>query len=160
MARDDEYFRSVIRLFPDYAESVIWFAIGPVPYEQSRISARLRKDLEAWESFYYRSLTEDDRWGSAEDRALFADDARRLAERLAAEVGGQFEVEYRDSRDKKIRARSDSGPTNTDAAAAFTQISRDLDEMQARIDREVEAGASFGWFAYVPTDEEDEDPLL
>jgi len=41
-----EYATTVVRLFPDYAGSVLWFP-NPVPYEETLLDAHLITDLRA-----------------------------------------------------------------------------------------------------------------
>lgn len=158
MARGEEYFTTVIRIFPDYAESVIWFAIGPVSYNDAKISSQLRSDMEAWEDFYYAAQTEDFRWRRPEGREWFNAEGRRLAERLAGEVGSRFEVEVRVYRNKKVRVNSKAEPTNPEAAEAFETIARELREFEERIERETRAGSNFRWFAYGPAEDPDGKP--
>jgi hypothetical protein len=156
MATGDEYLTSVIRLFPDYAESVIWFAIGLVSYDDAKITSELRLEMDAWEKLYYQAQTNDSRWHTPEDRLRFNAEGRRLAERLAEELGSRFEVEVDVYENEQVRIRSNDAPTNLDAAAAFEAIAGELREFDKRIQRATEAGASFGWYAYGP--DEDADP--
>lgn len=151
MASDNEY--SLIRLFPDYADSVIWFIVGPLSYEESGVSTKLRQDMEAWETHYYEMVDTDFTWRSREDQNYHAEEGRRLAERLSAEVGRAFEVEYFDQRDRKVQVRSDKPATNEAAEAAFTRVGAWHRSLFERIDREAAAGASFGWFPSQPNEE-------
>jgi hypothetical protein len=159
MARGADYFSSVIRIFPDYADSVIWFAMGSVSYEEAKISAQLRHDMEAWERFYYQACSNEFRWRTQDDQARFAAQGRRLAERLAAEVGGQFEVEFENHRGKKVRTRSNAGSTNAAAAEAFTEIARQEREFDERVHMEAQTGATFGWFTHDPREKPDQETL-
>ncbi|MBO1738810.1 hypothetical protein [Leifsonia sp. TF02-11] len=149
MASDDDY--SVIRVFPDYAESVMWFIIGTVSYRESCISDTLRHDMEAWENHYYEAMGNDLVWRSREDEKYHAAEGRRLAEALSVEVGHALEVEYYDERDRKVRVRSDEPATNERAARAFDRIRAAHLELVVRVTREPEA--AFGWFADDPNDE-------
>jgi hypothetical protein len=151
VASDDEY--SVIRIFPDFADSVMWFIIGPVSYDESCISETLRHDMEAWESHYYKAMGNDLVWRSRDDERYHAAEGRRLAGGLSVEVGRAFEVEYFDEGDRKVRMRSDEPATNERAARAFDGIRAAHLELVARITREAEAGATFGWYAEGPNDE-------
>jgi hypothetical protein len=158
VAHGDEYFTTVIRIFPDYAGSVIWFAMGPVSYDDAKISSQLRRDMEAWEDFYYPAQTEEFGWRRREDGEWFTAEGRRLAERLAGEVGSRFEVEFRVYRNKKVRVSSNAEPSNPEAAEAFESIAREFREFDERIERDTRAGSSFGWFAYGSDEDPDEKP--
>ena len=50
-----KYATRIVRVFPDYAESVIWFS-DPFPYEDARLTtdlaAPLRKDNQRTHSFF------------------------------------------------------------------------------------------------------------
>lgn len=151
MASDVKY--DLIRIFPDFADSVIWFIIGTLSYEESRVSEPLRRDMEAWETHYYETMGNDFVWRSPEDHAYHAAEGRRLAERLAAEVGQDFNVEYFDARDRKVQVRSSRPATNQAAAHAFSTVAKPHREFDERIEREVKEGASFGWFAGYPNGE-------
>jgi hypothetical protein len=151
VASDDTY--SLIRIFPDYADSVIWFIVGPLSYEESGVSRTLRRSMEAWESHYYETMDTDFTWRSREDQNYHAEEGRRLAERLSVEVGPAFEVQYFDQHDRKLRVRSDKPATNEAAEAAFTRVGAWHRNLFERIEREAEAGATFGWFASRPNDE-------
>jgi hypothetical protein len=151
VASDDEY--SLIRIFPDYADSVIWFIIGPLSYDESGVSKTLRHDMEAWETHYYETMGSDYSWRSREDQDYHAAEGRRLAECLSVEVGRAFEVEYFDQRDRKLRVSSDRPAANEAAEAAFTRVGAWHRSLIERIEREAEAGASFGWFASYPHDD-------
>ncbi len=151
VASDEIY--SLIRLFPDYADTVIWFIVGPLSYEESGVSKTLRQDMEAWESHYYEAMATDLTWRSREDQDYHAEEGRRLAKRLSVEVGRAFEVEYFDQRDLKLRVRSDKPATNEAAETAFTRVGAWHRSLFERIEREAEAGASFGWFASRANDE-------
>lgn len=151
VASDDKY--SLIRIFPDYADSVIWFIVGPLSYEESGVSTKLRQDMEAWETHYFETMGTDFTWRSREDQDYHAEEGRRLAECLSVEVGRAFEVEYFDQRDRKLRVRSDRPATNEAAEAAFTRVGEWHRTLFEKIEREAEAGASFGWFASHPSDE-------
>lgn len=151
VASDDKY--SLIRIFPDYADSVIWFIVGPLSYEESGVSTKLRRDMEAWETHYYETMNTDFTWRSREDQNYHAEEGRRLAECLSVEVGRAFEVEYFDQRAQKLRVRSDQPAANETAEAAFTRVGAWYRNLFERIEREAEAGASFRWVASYPNDE-------
>ena len=115
-----EYATSVVRLFPDYAGTVIWF-IGPIAYGETRLDAGLVADLQAWEASYYAGLTSDYSWRSPDVEAHFNKLGAGLARRLADQIGDQFQVQYAfDEAHRRVRA---AGPArNPKAAAAFQQL--------------------------------------
>jgi len=78
MGAISEYATTVVRLFPDYAESVIWFD-SPVSYEESRLDARLITDLQMWEASYYAGLTSGYSWRTAGLETRFRTEGARLA---------------------------------------------------------------------------------
>ena len=81
-----EYATSVVRLFPDYAGTVIWF-IGPIAYGETRLDAGLVADLQAWEASYYAGLTSDYSWRSPDVEAHFNKLGAGLARRLPTRSG-------------------------------------------------------------------------
>jgi hypothetical protein len=127
------YETEIVRVFPDYAWSVIWFS-GPFSYPETGLSGALVGRLEEWEARYYASLTDDVEWRSRE--ALHAFDAAglELAREVSAEIGPHFAVEYRSFENAGAVAtlRTEHPATNAAAEAAFT----------ARADR-----ARAGWAA-------------
>ncbi|MCU1479853.1 MAG: hypothetical protein JWQ19_639 [Subtercola sp.] len=62
-----EYLGTVVRVFPDYAETVLWFAPGPVSYEESHLTDTLVAEMIEWEAAYYASLTELFEWRTGVD---------------------------------------------------------------------------------------------
>jgi hypothetical protein len=115
-----EFGTTVVRLFPDYADSVVWFR-GPVPYEQTKLDARLIADLQSWDASYYAGLNGDYEWRSAGLADQFHADGARLARRLADQIGDDFEVQY-DRGESHRRVRGSGAPRNPAAAAAFHQM--------------------------------------
>lgn len=115
-----EYATSVVRLFPDYAGTVIWF-IGPIAYGETRLDAGLVADLQAWEASYYAGLTSDYSWRSPDVEAHFNKLGAGLARRLADQIGDQFQVQYAfDEAHRRVRAAG--AARNPKAAAAFQQL--------------------------------------
>ena len=53
-----------MRMFPDYAGTVLWYGGGPVDYEEAHLPAGLVAYLEAWEASYYAGLDEAMEWRS------------------------------------------------------------------------------------------------
>jgi len=144
MDQRDQPPAMVLRIFPDYADTVIWNDFGPVPYEDINLSAQLQHELEAWERFYYEKATPYFEWAVASDRERFTEDGRRLTESIAKEVGSEFEFELRLSdRGPKNMVRSDSAPTNPEAARAFHELvreKREWEDRMGRIEQETKAG--------------------
>jgi hypothetical protein len=117
-----EYAPSVVRLFPDHAESVIWFQ-GPVPYEDTRLDPRLVADLQTWDASYYAGLTADYTWRARGVESAFLAEGARLARRLADQIGDDFQVEH-DLGEVHRRVRGAGPPRNPEAAAAFAERAR------------------------------------
>lgn len=127
----------VLRIFPDYAESVLWLA-EPVPYGISGLSRELVHDLAVWEQFYYDSLTADFIFRSQELAREFTTRGKRLAGRVAEELGGRWEVEFRSYEPlvEPVRIRATGVATNAEAAAAFAALAAE----QAAVQRPRVAG--------------------
>ena len=123
-----KYATRIVRVFPDYAESVIWFS-DPFPYEESRLTTDLVDGLRSWDARYYSELTDDFRWRSLDTLHTFNRDGLELARRVAAEIGSSFEVEYRSFEDGAVaQLRSDEPATNPDAEAAFQKRAQGAEE--------------------------------
>ena len=147
-----EYSTSVVRLFPDYAGSPVWFS-EPVPYEVSRLSGDLVRDLQVWEESYYRGLHKEFAWRSDAMRSAFTVEGKRLARWLADELGDEFSVEYDNpAMSGKHRVRGSGPPRNPAAAAAFRQLANDAQAEHDRIrriaDQARREGGTLEWRAY------------
>jgi hypothetical protein len=114
----EEYLTRVVRLFPDYAGTPLWF-IDPVEYREALLSADLELDLRAWEQFYYDGLGDDFEWRSPDLAQTFAASGAVLAQRLADELGPEFEVELI-ALGSKSRFSSSGDAVNRMANAAFS----------------------------------------
>lgn len=134
-----EYATTVIRLFPDYAESVIWFP-APVAYEETRLDAPLITELQAWEASYYVGLTPNQSWRSPELETRFHTDGVRLARLLADQLGDHFQVEY-DHGDVHHRIRGAGLAQNPDAAGAFQRLADAARDQWALLQQIVENAA-------------------
>ncbi|MGW6171859.1 hypothetical protein ACWF5H_00040 [Arthrobacter sp. NPDC055138] len=141
-----------VRMFPDYADTVLWFD-GPVDYAECGLSERLIRDLTRWEQGYYDALV-DVEWRAPELAAQFTEDGIRLAQQVAGELGEDFEVEFRSYENgagvRRFRGR---GPGSPEATAAFGQRAaseRDDREQLALLKAEDETSGAGGWFAYAP----------
>ncbi|PRY68342.1 hypothetical protein B0I08_10444 [Glaciihabitans tibetensis] len=132
-AGPSKYATEIVRVFPDYAGSVIWF-IDPVPYAESQFSAGLAARLVSWEGQYYASLDDDLRWRSLDTLHTFSAEGLELAREVSGEIGPEFLVEYRSSEDSGAVAqlRSETPASNPAARAAFrTRAAREREEWAA-----------------------------
>ena len=113
----------VVRLFPDYAGSVLWFP-HPVDYALTRLDGGLVTDLIRWEIDYYDGLDADCRWRTPAHATAFTADGVALALRLALQLGSGFDVEFASYEPGVAvrRFRSELLPDNAGAAAAFTAL--------------------------------------
>ncbi|WP_147305927.1 hypothetical protein [Subtercola boreus] len=120
MKSNSAYGVDLILLFPDYADTTIWF-MGPISYAQAKISAELAVALQEWEHSYYAGLDADFNWKSVEQRKKFQERGMELARSLSAEVGKDFTVEYRvfEEQPHHHHLTSAHTATNPSAAAAF-----------------------------------------
>ncbi|MGO4493022.1 hypothetical protein AB4Y86_13180 [Arthrobacter sp. 2YAF22_2] len=143
-----------VRMFPDYADTVLWFD-DPVDYDLAGLTQGLVRDLRVWEQSYYESLTPDLDWKSAELARRFTVEGNRLARRVADELGDGYEIEFT-SYEKNVPARRfrGTGPAlNARAAAAFDGLAAARGAEQDEISRARTAeqrGENTGWFAYSP----------
>lgn len=141
----------IVRLFPDYGGSVIWFS-DPMPYDETRLSPDLVRRLEAWEESYYRGLDDEMNWKSDQLRERFGLDGIELSDAVSKEIGPEFEVRLGSN-----GAIQDHPPfvsevpaTNSAAREAFTfRARRALDDWARlrRIQAENETGSPI-WTAH------------
>ncbi|MDD0858594.1 hypothetical protein NHF46_14175 [Arthrobacter alpinus] len=138
-----------IRLFPDYADTVLWLH-GPVTYADAKLSPALVADMEAWEGSYYASLDGNQAWKSRSGAAQFTATGSELAQRLAKELGDGFVVEFHSYEPGSSRQlfRSEQHSRNPAAAEAFRAMVAAEQELKARL--EADQGGGVGWFAYGP----------
>jgi hypothetical protein len=146
-----EYLTTVVRVFPDYADTVLWFAPGPVSYEDACVSRALAADMAAWEARYYRIL-DDDCSIRPTVREPFEAEGRALARRLSAELGDAFAVECVGDSGGHLLLRGDGPGTNPRAVAAFRRMADDELAVHARIQHAMRDGEAFRWVA-APRDE-------
>ncbi|MFJ4027503.1 hypothetical protein ACIPWF_09935 [Paenarthrobacter sp. NPDC089989] len=93
MEDSDQNERAKVRMFPDYAETVLWFG-GPVDYDRTGLAESLVRDLRAWEDSYYAALAPDLGWKSPHEATRFTEQGEHLAQRVADELGDKYEVEF------------------------------------------------------------------
>jgi len=142
----------VVRMFPDYAGTVLWYGGGPVDYEDAHLPAGLVADLEAWEASYYDGRDDEMEWRSRDRAKAHAAQGTELARRVAEALGSAFVIQGDGG-----KARFDSPPTSPDAAASFTALA-DVEraEYNERA-RMVAEGAEMSWSAYPPEPAEHKD---
>ena len=130
----EEEAREIVRLFPDYADTVVWLD-GPVDYRLSGLSRRLIEELREWERSYYQSLTPGFDWRSPELAHQFTVDGNHLASRVAEELGDGYEVEFRSYEPGAAtrRFRGTGAVRNPQAVAAFDELVTALRLNQDRI---------------------------
>jgi hypothetical protein len=145
--------RPTVRMFPDYADTVLWFD-GPVDYDLTGLTPDLLHALTAWEQSYY-SLTSDFDWTSEDAARRFTAEGNLLARRVADEIGDGYDVELA-TYEENVPARRfrGTGPAlNAQAAAAFAVLTAAVQAEQEEVDRAMEATRrteDTGWFAYAP----------
>ncbi len=145
--------RPTVRIFPDYAGTVLWFR-DPVVYDLAQLSDVLVHDLSRWEQSYYDALTPDFGWKSANLARRFTTEGNRLAQCVADEVGDGYEIEFASyEEDVPTRRFRGKGPAlNLRASAAFDALAvavkaKKEEASRARAARREE---NPGWFAYSP----------
>ncbi|HRO31757.1 hypothetical protein [Citricoccus sp.] len=145
--------RPVVRMFPDYADTVLWFG-GPVPYDESGLTDGLVRELEDWEQSYYDSLTPDEDWKSAELARQFTAEGNRLAQRVADELGDGYQVQFStyETGVPPRRFRGTRPVLNPRATAAFGELEAALIAERKRSDNAASApdGDNSEWFAIAP----------
>ncbi len=141
-----EYATSVVRLFSDYADSVIWFS-GPVAYEDTWLEHDLVADLRSWDATYYAGLTSDHEWRSPDAACRYHRAGARLARRVAEQIGDDFQVQY-DQGDTHRRARAAGRARNEQAASAFHEMAEQARVEWARMREVVERAKRNGETLY------------
>ncbi len=148
------YLRTVVRVFPDYAGTVLWFVGGPVDYADAKLSDSLAAAMQAWEESYYRSLDDDLKWRSPGTEEHHAAEGLRLARLLADELGDAFEVEvWAEGAKEKIRILGLHPGSNPAAVAAFRGWAAESEAEDERVRQLRDSGVTFGWTAYSPIKE-------
>jgi hypothetical protein len=137
-----ERTRSAIRVFPDYADTVIWFR-GPVPYELTALTPRLIRGLEEWESRYYESIDDSYEFVSGRAESAHITTGLELARRLSEEIGDVLPVEVDERGGGKAHFLTPGRGTNPDAQDAFARMLADAESEDARIAAQLRSGATF-----------------
>jgi hypothetical protein len=148
--------RPTVRMFPDYADTVLWFE-GPVDYDLTGLTPDLLHDLTAWEQSYYDSLTSDFDWTSEDEARRFTAEGNLLARRVADEIGDGYDVElatYEENaparrfrgRDPALNARAAAAFAVLAAAAAAEAEEEEVDQAREATRRTEDTG----WIAYAP----------
>ncbi|TAL41946.1 MAG: hypothetical protein EPN91_09450 [Salinibacterium sp.] len=152
MDEDLERYLSLVRVFPDCAETVIWFAPGPVPYDIACVSNELRDAMNAWETAWEREISDERTFPSPEIAHELATEGRRVAEWLSAELGDSFDVELRvsDTRYGHQLIRGTGAGSNPRAVAAFREMARAHRARHDELEGLRSQGVEFGWFAHPP----------
>ena len=145
--------RTVVRLFPDYGDTVLWLD-GPINYDVTDLTDDLVNELRDWEQFYYESLTPGFNWKSSDRATKYAAEGHRLAQRVADELGDGYEIEFRSYEEnaRTHRFRGAQSP-NPRAVAAFDALTAAFRVEQERISRARAAtarGEGTGWYASSP----------
>jgi hypothetical protein len=140
----------VIRMFPDYADTVLWFDM-PVHYSDTGLTETLVADLQKWEDTFYESLNADFEFVSRAAEAKHGKEGLKLAERVSAEVGPSFVIECDapDGKTEKVHLRAESPAENPAAEAAFTRLRNDRIAEDKRI-AEILSESGGTWTAYAP----------
>jgi hypothetical protein len=153
MASDEPYIYAtrIVRVFPDYASSVIWFS-DPVRYDETRLSGSLIARLVEWEASYYSDLTDDLKWRSLDLMHQFSSEGLELARAVAHEIGPEFEVEYRSFENVRATAlfRSEEPASNPPARDAFAARAESTRKEWAAIQERnaiTAPGSGMGWYA-------------
>ncbi|MGL3805979.1 hypothetical protein ACSYDW_07755 [Paeniglutamicibacter sp. R2-26] len=138
----------IIRMFPDYADSVLWVD-GPVDYSETGLSAGLVEGLQAWEQSFYDALNGDYAFRSRALEEKLTLEGIRLAKLVAAEIGSGHVVEYTDAAMLKhaVLFRCPGNASNPAAARRFD----DLVEAKLRVARQMQEALKEGpFYAYAP----------
>ena len=141
----------IIRMFPDYADTVLWFGDGPVEYSDTGLTAALVDDLQHWEQTFYESRTADFEFVSRAAEVSHAEEGVKLAERVSAEVGPRFAIacDSVEGRDETVLLRAERPAENPAAEAAFTRLREELIAEEKRT-AEIFAESGGVWTAYAP----------
>jgi hypothetical protein len=121
MPEPEAPLRYKLRVFPDYAPSVLWFALGFVGYADAHLGADLTRQLRAWEAHFYANTDGLGEWNSGFSGEAFDAEGLRLCHLVAEELGDLLDVEYISNEDgvKNVLLHGAGYGTNPEARAAF-----------------------------------------
>lgn len=113
----------LIRMFPDYADTVLWID-GPVDYQDTGLSIGLIEELRTWEQLFYDSINRTHSFISRGLSERFARKGIALAKRVCSEIGSQFVIEYGGAAllGHSVHFRCPGTASNTVAAACFESL--------------------------------------
>ena len=138
--------REAIRIFPDYAGSVIWYdMIGPVPYEETHLSTDLIADMEEWEANYYRSVSDHYSFKSKRAEREHITRGLEVARALSEEIGDVLPVEADEIGGGKTRFLTPGFGTNPEARASFAAMLAEAEAEDARVAAKLRSGARFDY---------------
>ncbi|MBD8045379.1 hypothetical protein H9638_16345 [Arthrobacter sp. Sa2BUA2] len=154
MTTPSEGRRITVRMFPDYAGTVLWLG-EPVGYERTGLTPELIRALQSWEESYYESLAPGLDWMSVDAAHRFTAEGNRLAGLVADELGERYDVAFTSYEDGAPAGIFHSpGPAgNAKAAAAFDALSAALHAKLNDEDRgqdPARQGEATGWYAWSP----------
>lgn len=140
-----------IRIFPDYANTVVWIS-EPIHYEEARLSAGLLAELESWEQSYYDSLNPEFEWVSEAAARAFTEEGTRLAGLVSAEVGPDFSVEFASYEDttETVHIRAETSAQNPSAEKAFAQLFEETEAAEREAAEYFRNNPNAEWIAYAP----------
>ena len=147
----DDGGQRTIRLFPDYADTVLWIR-EPIDYEDTGLSDELVAGMRAWEQFYYDSLDADFNWVSAEAARTFTEEGTRLAQSVSSEVGSRFLIEFASYKagTETVRRRSAHPAENAEAERAFAKLFDEIEVEDREIADYIRNNPGGKWTAYAP----------
>ncbi|GAB3809015.1 hypothetical protein GCM10028798_36110 [Humibacter antri] len=139
------YLSTTVRVFPDYAGTIIWFAIGPFDYDSAHIPQDLRVAMQEWEETYYAGL--DSPNATPELVASYDSEGVHLAEQLSQVVGQEFAVEYlpRANSADRVVFRADGPAAEPAVAAAFRARADEFLERRSKVQKRLDDGDALRW---------------
>lgn len=146
----------IIRMFPDYADTVLWLD-GPIDYGDTGLSTGLIVELQAWEQLFYDSLNRNYDFRSRGLEARFTREGIHLAELISTEIGSGHIIEYlgAQSLNHPVLFQCPGTAANPAAATCFD----DLVEAKLRAARDMqEILKDEPLYAYAPLSESVFDP--
>lgn len=135
--------REAVRVFPDYANTVIWYARGPVPYEETGLSLDLIGAMDEWETAYYASLDESYSFASPQAESDHVTRGLVIAKGLSEEIGDILPVEADAIGGGKTHLLTPGAGTNPEARASFAEMRADAEAEAARVAAMLRTGAKF-----------------